>query len=117
MGSTILLLQEHHLEEDAGGDGNTTKPPLESLWPEARTALDRLSAAAISYNDACTGACALIPDASDHVPIFLMHVMYQVACLLLSLSPTTRDGGIGDKIEAIKQLLQLVDSRWGLAGK
>lgn len=111
------MLQEYRFEEgDVGGDDDTTEPSLESLWFEARTALNRLSAAAVSYNVSCTITCSDTPDTSNHVPVFVMHAMYQSACILLRLSQGALDGELSDKIEAIKQWFQLVNSRWRLAG-
>lgn len=86
---------------------------FEALWYESRTALDRLSAAATSYNTThCENA-----EASCHIPIFMVHVMYQVASMLTRLAQIAPDEEIQDKVERFKQLMGLVNSRWRIAGK
>ncbi len=125
-----MLLQEHELlrggAAPAGGsadDGGSARLlSSETLSSEARTALDRLSSAAESYNE----TCVIHPDASDSVPLFVIHVMYQVACIFLRLQAlgggTSSPGGpeasvIREKVGAIMSLLRLMDARWRLAGK
>lgn len=88
-------------------------PSTEALWYETRTALDRLFSSAVSF----TATYCNVHDASDSIPIFVIHVTYQVACIYLRLAPGMTDGENRDKIEPFKQLLRLIDSRWRLAGK
>jgi len=80
---------------------------------ESRVALDRLSTAAMSYNE----SCPIHPDAADHMPIFVICVMYQTVCLFLRLSKGTLEGEMQDKVQAIKKLFQLLSSRWQVAGR
>lgn len=86
---------------------------FEALWYESRTALDRLSAAATSYNITHFEDT----EASCHIPIFLVHVMYQVASMLIRVAQITPDEEIKDKVKKFKQLMGLVNSRWRIAGK
>jgi hypothetical protein len=67
----------------------------------------------MSYN----ATCPIHPDSSDHIPIFVTHVMYQVACMYMRLAPFTSIGEAGDKTDALKQLLRLLGPRWRVASE
>lgn len=64
----------------------------------------------------CNSAHSESPAAPDKLPVFLMHAIYQVASILSRITQDTPDGGTKDKIEALKQLLRLVNPRWRVAG-
>ncbi|KAH7121770.1 hypothetical protein B0J13DRAFT_648559 [Dactylonectria estremocensis] len=111
--STILLLQEHHLQRlrsDISRDGTQTLQ--EGLWSEARTALDRLSMVAEFYNTACPET----EGSNEFVPIFLIQAMYQAASLLLTMSKASQDEETIPRLETAKQILRLIKRRWRLAG-
>jgi hypothetical protein len=103
--SAILLLQEHQICND-----RRAKVLSQGLWQESRIALRRLAEAAASH---LTNSS---PDAnaSDQIPIFMIHVMYQAACVLLLLP--SEDGMVED-VTIYKNVLRLIDSRWRLAGE
>lgn len=89
------------------------KPSVDALWLESRITLDRLTSAAASYIASCPGT----PQGSDNVPIFLIHAMYEVARAYLRITQGTPDGESKEKLESIRLLLQMMNSRWRLAGK
>ena len=93
--------------EDAGASF------LDKLWVETRTALDRLSAAAVSYNTTCPH----FPESADNVPVFLLHVMFQVTCMFLRLAEGTPSPALRDQIETLRNLLRHANKRWRLAGE
>ncbi|VUC29718.1 unnamed protein product [Clonostachys rosea] len=112
--STILLLEENRTYQDSPHDSiESSWLPFESLWPESHTALDRLLEAAVSYS----ATCPAVPDAPHIVPIFLIHVMYQVVSILLRLSQGSPNGGIRDQISRIKHFLGQISTRWRLGGR
>ena len=112
--STILLLEQYKSRDgQLGIEDEHFGISWEKLWPETRTALDRLTAAAASY----IATCRTVPDAPHIVPIFLLHVMYQVTCLLLRLAQTSSDGEIRDKIATLRLLLGRTGMRWRLSGE
>ncbi|CAH0056008.1 unnamed protein product [Clonostachys solani] len=111
--SAILLLEENRAHQDNPRDDfKSSWLSFESLWPESRTALNRLSAAAVSYS----ATCPAVPDAPHIVPIFLIHVMYQVCSILLRISQGSPDGNIRDQISTIKHFLGQIATRWRLGG-
>ena len=85
-----------------------------NFWPESIEAVNRLITAATSYmNPTITDL-----KEADCVPIFFIHVMYQVGCILLTLARGgLLDEEIGEKLEVVKSLLLRVNTRWRLAGK
>ncbi|KAH8888148.1 hypothetical protein GQ53DRAFT_872412 [Thozetella sp. PMI_491] len=116
--SGILLLQAHHFKNDSIGNATLSEEEHavllnEALWDETRTALDRLTGAAASYNV----TCVTNRFASNLVSCFLIHAMYQVASTLLRLTRGAPDEETAEKIGTLRELLNLMDSRWRLAGK
>jgi hypothetical protein len=103
--SAILLLQEHQICTD-----RRAKVSTQGLWQESRIALKRLAEAAASHLTNSSPD----PNASDQIPIFMIHVMYQAACVLLLLPS---DDGMVEDITIYKNVLRLIDSRWRLAGR
>lgn len=111
--STILLLHDYQERiHDADRERQYEGASSESLCFETRTALDRLSTAALSYNEMCSQNPALV----DGVPIFIVHVMYQVASTLLKVAQGVPDEETGEKIETLKRFLHQNDPRWRCAG-
>uniref|UniRef100_A0A0B7KI44 Xylanolytic transcriptional activator regulatory domain-containing protein n=1 Tax=Bionectria ochroleuca TaxID=29856 RepID=A0A0B7KI44_BIOOC len=103
--SAILLLEENKPHQDNPRDDlNSPWLSFESLWSESRTALNRLSAAAVSYS----ATCPAVPDAPHIVPIFLIHVMYQVVSILLRISQGSLNGDIRDQISSIRHFLEQI---------
>jgi hypothetical protein len=112
--SAILLLQEYYLKQgtaiDRHGHGGLS---FDDLWLESREALDRISSTAETF------AAAWPHDRfiAENVPIFLIHVVYQVATFFLVLAQGAPDDDTKQKMETLKHLLYLIDQRWHLAGE
>lgn len=75
--------------------------------------MDELASAAAS----CNATCMEDLHAADHVPIFLLHAMYQVACKFLAGAQVDQNGDRRSKFEEVKRLLRSINPRWHLAGK
>ncbi|KAE9370944.1 hypothetical protein N431DRAFT_468950 [Stipitochalara longipes BDJ] len=112
--STILLLHENQERiHDASSERYPEQASLESLCFETHTALDRLSSAALSYNETCSQD----PASANAAPVFIVHVMYQVACALLRFAQGVPNEETREKIETLKRFLRLMEPRWRFAGK
>jgi hypothetical protein len=86
---------------------------FESLWQESQTALYRLSAAALTH---CANAGG-DEHISERVPIFMIHAMYQAACVAMLLARNQPGRRQAQDLQTYKNVLRLIDSRWQLAGR
>lgn len=56
-------------------------------------------------------------EVSRCIPIFFVHVMYQVACMLLAVDRDVPSEESRENLGIVKKILLRVNARWRLAGK
>jgi hypothetical protein len=109
--SAILLLQEHQVSVGASLGYNEVH--FHELWQESQNALQRLSDAAKFRYESDPGSMK----SADRVPVFMVHAMYQAASAFLMLAPDEMIPIVEEQVVVFKNVLQMLDTRWQLAGQ
>lgn len=109
LSSAILLLQEYCFPTSGAISSiDINHPSTDSLFPEARSALEALSIMAIDLRQRIINT----PDILNNISVFLTQMVFQAGSTLIRLGGGDSDVTTRRNIDAQKKLLQELAVRW-----
>lgn len=113
-GSTIMMLQEYCFPKSAPGSLTNGDANFDNeFFPEARSALDAICTMAVKVRARIIANPGLV----DDVSIFLTQMVYRAGSTLIRLGGGDPDESIRQNIDAQKDLLHQLSTRWHEAGE
>lgn len=113
LGSTIMMLQEHCFTRSGPGSVTNVDASFDEFFPEARSALDAICTMAVRVRAGIVANPGLVDDSS----IFLTQMVYWAGSTLIRIGGGDPDESTRENIEAQKDLLHQLSTRWHDAGE